>query len=164
MVPGPHGSLTLFLDFDGVTHPDRARPERQFEAVPLIEKVLRQHPEVELVLSTSWRETYPLDELRYLFSIDISERIVGMTPIYSGDRPWPALPFERAQKTRHAECQMWLYQNRSLEHPWIAVDDRPWWFDPECKNVFAVDLNTGFTVADQEPLSQMIRTMLADHG
>jgi len=98
MAPSPLGSLTLFLDFDGVTHPDRARPERQFEALPLIEKVLRDHPEVEVVLSTSWRESYPLDVLRYLFSIDISERIVGMNPIYSGDRPWPDFLFERAQK------------------------------------------------------------------
>lgn len=98
MAPSPHGSLSLFLDFDSVTHTDRARPERQFEAVPLIEKVLRDHPEVEVVLSTSWRESYPLDVLRYLFSIDISERIVGMNPIYSGDRPWPDFLFERAQK------------------------------------------------------------------
>lgn len=116
-----------------------------------------------MVLSTSWRESYPVDVLRYLFSIDSSERIVGMNPIYSGDRPWPNFLFERAQKTRHAECQMWLFEDRTLEHPWIAVDDRPWWFDPDCKNVYAVDLNTGFTVADQEPLSHMIRTMLAAH-
>jgi len=68
--------------------------------VPLIEKVLRNHPLVEVVLSTSWRESYPLDELRYLFSIDIAERIVGMNPIYSGERPWPDLPFERAQKNK----------------------------------------------------------------
>ena len=58
---------------------------------------------------------------------------------------------------------MWLFENRSLEHRWIAVDGRPWWFDPDCRNVFAVDLNT-FTVSDQGLLSHIIRTMLAAHG
>lgn len=156
--PAP-GAITLFLDFDGVTHPYSAikAPERMFEAAPLIEAVLREHPEVEVVLSTSWRESYPLDELRYLFSIDIAERVIGITPIYSGDRQFPMLPFERSTHTRHAECQIWLHENRSLDHPWIVIDDMAKWFDEDLPNLLQTNPVTGFVPADQERLRAMIR-------
>lgn len=137
----------LFLDFDGVTHPDRAPRERYFEAVPLIEAVLRAYPEVDIVLSTTWRTKYPIEELRHFFSHDIAERIIGMTPNYSGERSWPELPFARAARARHAEIQVWLHENRTIDHPWLALDDRPWWFNANAP-VLATDMNAGFTPAD----------------
>lgn len=159
MTKSAPAAITLFLDFDGVTHPYSVikAPERQFEAVPLIEAVLREHPEVEVVLSTSWRETYPLDELRYLFSIDIAGRIVGATPNYSGERPFPLLPFERSTHTRHAECQIWLFENRSLEQPWIVIDDMAKWFDEGLPSLLQTNPITGFVAADQDRLRMMIR-------
>lgn len=148
----------LFLDFDGVTHPDRAPRERYFEAVPLIEAVLRAYPEVDIVLSTTWRTKYPIDELRHLFSHDIAERIIGMTPNYAGERSWPELPFERAARARHAEIQVWLHENRTIDHPWLALDDRPWWFNAGAP-VLATDMNNGFTSADAITLRSRLEAL-----
>lgn len=57
--------MILFLDFDGVLHPDAAflvkgRPTLKAEGqlfmwAPLLVDVLADFPEVQIVLSTSWR-------------------------------------------------------------------------------------------------------------
>lgn len=45
----------LFLDFDGVTHPEVCTAEQLFCCLPLIEEVLRRRPGVDIVISSSWR-------------------------------------------------------------------------------------------------------------
>ena len=77
--------MILFLDFDGVLHPEydrQAAPaDVAFCHLPRFEAVMRDHPEVEIVISSTWREQFPLDDLRARFSPDIAARIVGATPI-----------------------------------------------------------------------------------
>ena len=53
----------LFLDFDGVTHPDPCRKESFLGQLPLIEDVLREHRQVDVVISSSWRYDHRLHEL-----------------------------------------------------------------------------------------------------
>ena len=53
-----------FLDFDGVLHPDRSSVDLYFCRLTLLEPWLRKRPQIEVVISSSWREAHPLDELR----------------------------------------------------------------------------------------------------
>jgi hypothetical protein len=74
--------MILFLDFDGVTHPEPCVHENVFCRLHLIESVLRERElrDVQIVISSSWREHHSLDDLRQFFSEDIQGRVVGVTP------------------------------------------------------------------------------------
>ena len=46
--------MVLFLDFDGVLHPETALSTRaDFQHLPLLWRILREVPEVEVVFATS---------------------------------------------------------------------------------------------------------------
>ena len=75
-------TLPLFMDFDGVTHPEPCFKDTMFCQLPFIEEVIREFQPVEIVISSSWREHYSLCELQDMFSPDIGRRIVGMTPTH----------------------------------------------------------------------------------
>ena len=55
----------LFLDFDGVLHPDGIA---LFSRLGLLEEYLLKMPEIEIVISSTWRETQGFDELKNYFS------------------------------------------------------------------------------------------------
>lgn len=67
--------MILFLDFDGVLHPffpraDRSDEENQlFAYLPRLEGVLRDFPEWQIVISSSWREHHPWTTVIKAFSI-----------------------------------------------------------------------------------------------
>ncbi|PKO26655.1 MAG: hypothetical protein CVU36_23480 [Betaproteobacteria bacterium HGW-Betaproteobacteria-9] len=145
----------LFLDFDGVTHPDPCGNASLFQSLPLIEAVLRRYPDVLVILSTTWRTTHPLDELKDLFSSDLAERVLSGTPLLSlYDLAWYPVPL--SARPRQREIEAWLHQNRSLDHPWVAIDDRPWWFESECSNLLVTSRHTGFTESNVDSLDDMI--------
>src|SRR5690349_11442888 len=75
--------MILFLDFDGVLHPfpAPADPARWFCNLPRLETVLRDFPAVQIVITSTWREAYPLPKLANIFAADITPRVVGMTPV-----------------------------------------------------------------------------------
>lgn len=55
--------MFLFLDFDGVLHPE-TNAAVEFCSAPLFWRVLREAPAIEVVFSTSWRELMPQPVLR----------------------------------------------------------------------------------------------------
>ena len=59
--------MILFLDFDGVTHPEPYDQDAAFQQLPFIEAVVRDMVGVEIVVSSSWRESHSLEELREFF-------------------------------------------------------------------------------------------------
>ena len=69
---------TVFLDFDGVLHPEFCHESKHFCCLPLFEEVLRKVPDCEIVIASTWRLQTPIDVLRAHFSHDISPRIVGV--------------------------------------------------------------------------------------
>lgn len=83
----PH--RVIFLDFDGVLHPaaDKAAPGASalflevghFGWLPYLERVLAPHPDVQLVVHSSWRETFRLAELEDMLA-DVGEHRVDVTP------------------------------------------------------------------------------------
>jgi len=163
-IPGPDPQIlaalrhahtpVIFLDFDGVTHPEPTSGP-VFIQLPWIEGVLRAYPQVPVVLSTSWRESYPIDVLQSNFSPDISPRILDVTPVmdWSARLHHPALV---SRASRQAEIEAWLYANLTISHPWIAIDDRAHWFEPGCRHLLFTNRRTGFTGPDAERLHQML--------
>jgi hypothetical protein len=132
--------LILFLDFDGVLHPDPCFDAlRLFEQVPRLEAVLAEFPETDLVLSTNWRTDRTLTQLREFLGSAIATRVVGATP-YFGSFAAPArlLPYHR-----HAECVQWLLENDAEDQAWIALDDRASMFAPACDQLIECDSARG---------------------
>jgi hypothetical protein len=114
--------MILFLDFDGVLHPDPAQPDQRFRSLPRLISVLRDHPDVEIVISSMWREKLSLDELREFFPTDIAERIIGTTPITPRVDGY-------APARREGEIIDWLESQGRTGAPWIALDDQGWQFN-----------------------------------
>lgn len=118
--------MILFLDFDGVLH-----PEYEGQAVPIevvfchlhrFETIMRDHPDVEIVISSTWREQFALDALRARFSSDIAARIIGATPMISrGEDQYLAA-------RRESEILAWLERAGRQDEPWLALDDAAWQF------------------------------------
>ena len=134
-------TLILFLDFDGVLHPDPCyQTKRLFENAPRLAAVLDPFAEVCVVLSTSWRTGKTLDAMVAPLPQPLRERVIGVTPLASAFSPPPHLmPYRR-----HAECVQWMRTNGQDDRDWIALDDRASWFSPACEFLIVCDSQAGF--------------------
>ncbi len=143
------GMRTLFLDFDGVLHPEFCHESKHFSCLPHFEQVLRRVPDCEVVVTSTWRLQFPIDRLRSHFSSDVAHRVVGVTPRFCEleNIPNSLLGYER-----EAECNAWLRNNDRAVFPWLAVDDRPWLYRPFTRSLFLVDGKTGLNAAMAEEL------------
>jgi hypothetical protein len=87
------GRRVLFLDFDGILHPGPAPVNvggeqlylttTHFGWLPSLLSVLAPHPDVKVVVHSTWRFDYDEDELREILS-DLGARYLGATP--AGER------------------------------------------------------------------------------
>ena len=128
----------IFLDFDGVLHAE-CGSARLFEHLGQLAKVLKPHPEVRIVVSSSWRNGHDDGELKQ-FLQELADRVIGKTPKLAGF-------------LRQHEIEAWLYDNpvchadgdpQSLAiSPWIAIDDMPRLFKPGCPWLLVTDPLTG---------------------
>jgi hypothetical protein len=130
-VPPPvaTGGLILYLDFDGVLHPENVHmragrgpyiesPEGHalFEHCELLEKVLLPYPDVRIVLSTSWVRVYKsVARVARKLTPELQARVVGATYHLSMD----AESFRQAPRG----MQIWSDVLRREPDDWIAVDD-----------------------------------------
>lgn len=146
----------LFLDFDGVMHPESCRKPSFFCQLPLIEEVLRAQPQVEVVISSTWRYDHTLPELRAFFSPDIRSLIIGVTPSVAPTDHEGWIPTHLLQHHREWECRKWLRQHRPVDTPWLAVDDVSEWFLPDCENLLVTCSELGFQPAQASILHVML--------
>lgn len=107
--------MIIFLDFDGVVHPVSFPLKDPFSALPLFETWLRQHPEVDVVVSSAWRKERTLDDLKGFFSPDLQCRIIGKTPHLKGDL--------NMRGQRETEVLQWLSDAGRRGDAWVALDD-----------------------------------------
>ena len=147
----------LFLDFDGVLHA-LGGGKGPFTHVHLLWGLLRARPEIEVVFSTSWRETYPQDVLIGFCTAnggeDLAHRFVGQTPRQRSEAGrYIAGPVH----VRHAEIAIWLCEHGN-GRPWIALDDDPVVFPPGCENLVLVDPLKGL---QQENVDEVLRRFTA---
>lgn len=157
-------ALIAFLDFDGVLHPEDTDSKNQlFCRLPLVEEVLREHKQVEIVISSAWRLQWPSPtvatlELRQHFSADIQPRVVGVTPNYV-HLDWKATNDGLWLWKREWEIETWLRAHRPAGTRWIALDDRPYLFRPFCENLMVFERNTAFTPERQPKLRERLKAM-----
>ena len=145
--------MILFLDFDGVLHPEPCYDEKTlFCRVPRLESVLRDFPEVLVVISSTWREKRSLSELRSFFSADISNRIIGTTPSW---KDFPDL-FEAIGFQRQTEVEAWLRESGEPWQSWIALDDKSYLFKPFLPNLVKTDSTIGFDHNAERALRQKL--------
>ena len=107
--------MLVFLDIDGVLR-RIGSPLDVLDADCLgrFEAVVRSHPQVQIVISSSWRLVYGLDAIRARFAPDIGARIIGHTPWFE----------DRRQASRADEVLAYLADFDGMP-PWVALDDQP---------------------------------------
>lgn len=128
--------VLLFLDFDGVLHhffPMTGfsdEENQKFYYLPAFEQAIRDLPvPVEIVIASTYRHKYDIDQLRQFFSPDIARKIVGVTP--NADEARKLLGIEEDENgdngpgTRQVEVEGWLKRARREGQPWVAIDDFP---------------------------------------
>jgi hypothetical protein len=128
--------MLLFLDFDGVLRRKQA-PLYCLEQT-LLERLvvsLREYPEVSVVITSSWTETFSLEEIKRPFPADIASRILGKTPRVQ----------TQSEHRRHLEVGAYLRRG-GLAQEWVAIDDDPLNYPPQAP-VVLVDPGTGLDAA-----------------
>lgn len=134
--------MILFLDFDGVLHPNGRCDEGLFCRVALLWKILRACPDLKVVFSTSWREIYRPEEMVGFVTSgggkDLVPRFIGKIPTFRDEGYYPR---------RDIEIQSWLETN-GYSCQWLAIDDMPELFNGEHPNLYVVDGDCGLTEMD----------------
>ncbi len=129
---------TLFLDFDGVLHPNLATAQQRFARLPLLAEAIADH-RIEIVISSSWRFEWPIDRLRKLFPLGLQPAIVGTTGL--------------AHIGRHARWrEITAYCAAAGISNWRALDDARFEFPDPCAELIACEGSRGIERAQQESL------------
>lgn len=144
--------MILFLDFDGVLHPFYRRSDLPDDEnlplayLPRFESVLRDFPEVRVVVSSDWRHHHTLDELRLFFSPELRSQIIGVTPrLDKGAGDWTGY--------RQREALAYLNSIGEPSSPWIAIDDDALNWLPDARLVLC---NDGFRELEEQALRALI--------
>lgn len=118
----------LYLDFDGVLHDERVyfHPRRGiyvdapgrvlFEWMPILERLLMPHPEVRIVLSTSWVRVRSASFVIKNLSPSLQARVIGST---FGQRDVDKSVFSAMPRGRQVTQDM----HRRSPVAWFAIDD-----------------------------------------
>ncbi len=120
----------LYLDFDGVLHPDGVhitdgrpelmKPGRLFEHAHILEEALGYHPEVQIVLSTSWVGAFGYKATLAYLPPGIQARVIGHT--WREPQQVGMYSMQRfSDLTRFQQIMLHVSTNRITN--WITLDD-----------------------------------------
>lgn len=152
--------MILFLDFDGVLHPDSVylqggqpvlRAEgRLFQWAPLLVEALLPAPDVHIVLSTSWVRWLGFRNAKSALPIELQSRVIGATWHSRIDLvEWETL-------SRHGQIRRYLVGKPTN---WLALDDDDTdWAAVDQQRLVRCDGNRG--IGDQETLAQLRRVLV----
>ncbi|MPW18931.1 hypothetical protein GCT13_19015 [Paraburkholderia sp. CNPSo 3157] len=171
-VPPPRrmGGHVLYLDFDGVAHPEsvyllhkhgptllNAPGHVLFEHCALLEEVLAPYSEVRIVLSTSWVRRYrgSVRRLSRRLPPALRARVVGATYHSKMDQ------HEFAAAPRG--MQVWGDVLRRKPQKWLALDDDWLHWPAWCReNLIRTDPVLG--ISEPSVLAELKEKLLAMHG
>jgi hypothetical protein len=122
----------LFLDVDGVLHPSSSPADRLFENLGRFERLLEQHTQLDVVLSSSWRFDPDLVLRLKAASPFLTTRLVATTGV--------ALP---GRWSRYEEIKAHV-RAVALVTPWRALDDSVLEFPEGCEELIRCDPERGF--------------------
>jgi hypothetical protein len=123
--------VILFLDYDGVLHPDEVwldddnRPilyaaGELFMFVPRLVEILAPYPNLKIVLSTSWVPVLGFKRAKARLPIALQAQVIGATWHSSFKRDSESLAWWKGA-TRYE--QIMRYVSRGRVSDWIAIDD-----------------------------------------
>ena len=147
--------MYLFLDIDGVLnikekHPWTHNEPPAFDKQCLIEleSVLRLHAAkmIKVVISSTWRQVYSFEKIRSLFSPDVQDMIVGVTPDTYG---------RIEDYERQNEVIRYLNFSGNKDFDWVAIDDDQYHYKPDA-NLVLTERYTGFDHKSAITLTGMI--------
>lgn len=106
---------------------------------------LASHPEVRIVLSTSWAREFCFSRARRYLPQALRSRVIGATwhsDMLHDDDYRPGNWWDQA--TRHEQIKRWT--SRAAVQDWIAIDDQPeGWPDAERGRLIQTDPATGLS-------------------
>lgn len=144
--------MIIFPDFDGVLHEIGCTSQDLFRHAGRLADVLRDHPNIEVVVSSAWREDADdVTELAKHFPEDVRHRFIGLTP-FEGKTAEP--------RQRERECWQWLCAHGRQHERWIAIDDWPDNFGPDLPGAGAVLFTDPSAGLDDEAVA-ILRAMIA---
>ncbi len=152
--------MILFLDFDGVLHPDAVylRHSGQIELraegalfmwADRLAAALQPHPDVRIVLSTSWVRNIGFHRARKALPADLAVRVVGATWHSAMGKGWPDYI---AWDNQSRYEQIMAYVSR-LPGPvtWLAIDDDDkGWPDAQCRHLVHTNGMIGLSADDAQ--------------
>ncbi len=158
----------LFLDFDGVLHPNEAYRHSKrrivlhadghnlFEHAEQLAGILAPHPRVKIVLSTSWVPTLSFVKAKGYLPAALRTRIFGSTWHSAMDKQW------WNSLSRYQEINAYVKRHRLSD--WIAVDDDDiGWPEEQRHHLVHTDEWGGLgDRAPQEKLSKWLESLKED--
>jgi hypothetical protein len=121
----------VFLDFDGVCHPRTGSTPFNDRCMQAIKLAFSTISDLQIVVSSSWREEMNLEELAEKLAF-LETPVIDITPVI--DEPF-------LKHVREHECRAWVEQNPT--ELYFALDDDEGFFSKEFP-VFIVDTRSGF--------------------
>lgn len=145
----------LFLDFDGVVHPEPCYDASlHFCFLWRIEAVLEDFQDLQIVISSTWRESRSLQQLKEIFESKYQHRVIGVTP------SWKDIPqvLDVVGYQRQAEIEGWLRASNEPWRPWVAVDDKPYLFKPFLSSLVKTNPVTGYDETTDRRLREKLKS------
>jgi hypothetical protein len=129
----------VFLDFDGVLHPNLCAPSAWFSRLGLLEEAFDGVDEALIVIASSWRFQHSYAALRRRFPASLRKRLWGTT----GDAYVGA-------HARFHEIQQWLRRHAPGidEDRWRTLDDAAFEFPAGCRQLIHCD--GAFGISERE--------------
>jgi hypothetical protein len=155
--------MHIFLDFDGVLHPDAVVVQRNkpmelhtegelFMHAPVLIDALAAYPEAKIILSTSWVRVYGYKGTLKRMPSELVERVVGAT-YHSKMQTTPSMygtGYESFQTlSRYQQIYGHVYRNKVKD--WLAIDDLHsgsqvrFWPKYELKNLVLTEESKGLS-------------------
>lgn len=162
----------IYLDFDGVLHPEAVYRERGgepylsenftedghrlFEHAEILSNALKIYPDVKVVLSTSWVLSLGLEQTKSYLPLAISNRVIGST--YDADFIYRD---EFSSITRGQQVLIDVARRRPAS--WLAIDDdsRGWSEEKSSKLVLTHPV---WGISHEDVLAQLTTALAVEFG
>lgn len=152
--------MLLFLDYDGVLHPDAAyliggRPVLKsdgelFMWAPVLVDLLQPYPELKIVLSTSWVRVLGYSRARDYLPQAIREKVIGgtwhsaMRRHAEGSHRTDASWF--TESSRYQQISRYISRADRSAGAWLAIDDdSEGWPDAQRERLVETNGKTGLS-------------------